>query len=204
MSKNKLEQIKEDISVMKEVMGLELPFGWDSVFVSLVLLPAAGVWCLFYLLISDQPSRLWAAIPLAGPFAAMGYLRFKYRRSTGRSAIKRREYGFNFYGSIVLGTAAAGYFIWARRIGLDIAYVLGGLMLIGGIMTVLMAFQTKGRLYYLGSGIPVMLLGVLALIWTTRDAIVVIACMTLIVAGLASGAIQVYQLKRSEMRNDTD
>ncbi|MCP4614703.1 MAG: hypothetical protein GY845_38980 [Planctomycetes bacterium] len=204
MNNNELTQMKEDMEVIKEAMGLELPFGWDTVFVSLVLLPAAGLWCLFYLLISDQPSRLWAAIPLVVPFAAMGYLRFKYRRSTGRSAIKRREYGFNFYGSIVLGTISAGYFIWAIRVGLDIVYLAGGLFLICGIMATFMAFQTRGRLHDLGGAIPLILLGASTFIWPTRDALVVSACITLIVVGLATGAIQVYQLKRNEMRNDTD
>jgi len=168
------------------------------------LLPVAGVWCLLYFLISDQPSRFWMVLPFAILFAALGYLRFKYRRSTGRSAVKRQEHGFTFYSNIVIGAVAAGYFVWARRVGLDTAHVAGGLCLMLGIGGVLMAFQARGRLYYLGSSIPVMLFGVSMLIWTTRDAIVVIACMTLIVAGLASGAIQVYQLKRSEMRNDTD
>ena len=204
MSKNELKQMKEDMEVIKESMGLELPFGWETVLVSFVLLPAAGIWCLFYLLISEQPSRLGAAIPLVLPFAAMGYLRLKYRRSTGRSAVKRREYGFNFYGSIVLGAMTAGYVVWAMRAGLDIVYLAGGLMLMGGLMTVLMAFQTRGRLHYLGSGIPVILLGASAWIWPTRDALVVNACITLIVAGLATGAIQVYQLKRNEKAYDTD
>jgi uncharacterized membrane protein HdeD (DUF308 family) len=204
MNSNELKKMKEDMEVMKESMGLELPFGWDTVFVSLVLLPAAGIWCLFYMLISEQPSRLWAAIPLVIPFAAMGYLRFKYRRSTGRSAIKRREYGFNFYGSIVLGAVSAGYFIWAMRVGLDIVYLAGGLLLMCGIMSTLSAFQSRGRLHYLGGGIPVILLGISTFIWPTRDALGVNACITLIVVGLASGAIQVYQLKRNVMRNDTD
>lgn len=204
MTGHELEQVKKDMEVIKESMGLELPFGWGTAIVSLALLPAAGLWCLLYLLISDQPSRLGAAIPLFIPFAAMGYLRFKYRRSTGRSAIKRREYGFNFYSSIVLGTVSAGYFIWAMRVGLDIAYLAGGLFLMCGIMGAFMAFQTRGRLHYLGASIPVILLGVSTLIWPTRDALRVNACITLILAGLASGAIQVYQLKRNERRNDTD
>jgi hypothetical protein len=156
------------------------------------------------MLISEKPSRLWASIPLVVPFAAMGYIRFKYRRSTGRSAIKRREYGFNFYGSIVLGTVSAGYFIWAMRAGLDMVYLAGGLFLMCWIMCAFMAFQTRGRLHYLGGGIPVILLGISTFIWPTRDALVVNACITLIVIGVASGAIQVYRLKRNGMRNDTD
>lgn len=104
----------------------------------------------------------------------------------------------------MLGTVSAGYFIWAMRVGLDIVYLAGGLFLMCGIMGVFMAFQTRGRLHYLGGGIPVILLGASTLVWPIRDALVVNACITLIVVGLASGAIQVYQLKRNEMRNDTD
>ena len=195
MVNNELERVKEDIEVIKEAAGFELPFGWDSALVSLVLLPAMGVGYLVYYLFSDEPSRFAAIAIGVVLFIAMGYLRFRYRKSTGRSAIKRREYGFCFYGDIAIGAIAIGYLIWAKHIGLEIAYVAGGIILMIGIMGILMAFQAKGKLYHLGESIPLMLFGISLLIWTTPSVVVINACITLVIGGLATGAIQVYQLK---------
>ena len=46
MSVSELERVKEDIATIKEAAGLELPFGWDSVWLNLIGLPFVGAWCL--------------------------------------------------------------------------------------------------------------------------------------------------------------
>ena len=201
MSVNELERVKSDLEIIKEATGLELPFGWDSVLVSLILFPATGAWWLLYWFISDRPSRFWMAVPIAVLAVAMGHLRFKYRQSTGRSAVKRREYGLQFYEMIVVGAIAAGYFLWARQAGLNIAYVGGGIILIGGALDIFRAFGTRGRLYYLGLDIPVMLFGFSLLIWTTPAIIIINGSIAFFLGGLAMGAIQAYQLKQVKLTN---
>ena len=93
MSVSELERVKEDIATIKEAAGLGLPFGWDYVWLYLFGVPVIGIWCLAYWLISDRPSAYVMAVPIFLLLAVLGYLRFKHRRSTGSSAIKRREYG---------------------------------------------------------------------------------------------------------------
>ena len=201
MSKNELERVKEDLEVIKEAAGLELPFGWDAVFVHTILFPVAAACCLVYRLISDKPSRFWAVVPFAIVLAVQGYLWFKYRRSTGRSAVKRREWGFSFYSNIVIGAVAGFYLLWARHVGLNTVHTVAGIILMIGVTGILMASHMRGRLYYLGSSIPLILFGVSLLIWISPVVVVVNACITFFVGGLASGAIQMYQLKQIERKN---
>ena len=46
MPVNELERVKQDIATIKEAAGLELPFGWDSVWAHLIGVPCIGVCCL--------------------------------------------------------------------------------------------------------------------------------------------------------------
>lgn len=48
MAANELERVKQDIATIKEAAGLELPFGWDSVWVNLIGLPFVGAWMMAY------------------------------------------------------------------------------------------------------------------------------------------------------------
>ena len=44
MSKKELERVKEDIEIIKEAAGLELPFGWEDVWINLYLILVKKVW----------------------------------------------------------------------------------------------------------------------------------------------------------------
>lgn len=204
MDKNVLERVKEDIETIKEAAGLDLPFWWDSVWMNIILLPAVGIWYLIYTGLAEKPSGFWLYFPAAILLGGMGYLRFRYRRSTGRSPAKRNEYGFTFYSNVIIGLVAGGYLLWARAKGLETAYIGCGLMLLIGAFGILLAFSMKGRLYYLGGSIPVFCLGITLLIWTTPRIVILNACLALIVGGIAMGCIQAIQIKASERIDATN
>ena len=201
MSKSDIEQVKEDIETIKEVVGFELPFAWDSVLVNLILYPITGIWILFYFYVAKRPTPFGATVPFVVLLGILGYLRFRYRKSTGRSSAKRNEYGFTFYGNIVLGLVAGTYLFWTRAKGLDITAIGAGLGLMLGVFGVLLAIFMKGRLYYLGGSIPIILLGISFLVWTTSKIVILNSCLALIIAGIAMGCIQAFQLKANERRN---
>jgi hypothetical protein len=204
MNEKEFERVKADMEIIKEAAGLDLPFGWDSVFMNMVLLPLMGIYYLiFYFGFSNRSSWLWSLVPAVVLFAAMGYLRVRYRKSTGRSAAKRNEYGFTFYSNVVIGLAAAGYFWWARAKGLNTIDVATGIILMVGVFGILLAFFMKGRLYYLGGSIPLLLWGGSMMIWNTDSIVVLYACLTAIIGGIAMGCIQTIQIKASEKRNAT-
>ena len=102
MEMRELDRVKEDVATIKQAAGFGLPFGWDSFWANLIGVPCIGVCCLIYWLISDSPSRYATAVPTVLLLSLLGYMRFRYRRGTGRSATERREYGAQFYGTVVL------------------------------------------------------------------------------------------------------
>lgn len=202
MDNKEFERLKTDMEIIKEAAGLDLPFGWDAVLVNITLLPLMGIYYLiYYFSFSDRSSWLWSLVPLVFILGVMGYLRVRYRKSTGRSAAKRNEYGFTFYSNVVIGLVAGGYFWWARAKGLNTTDVATGIILMGGVFGILLAFFMKGRLYYLGGSIPLVLWGGSMMIWNTDSIVVLYACLTAIIGGIAMGCIQTIQIKASERIN---
>ncbi len=202
MDNKEFERVKADMEIIKEAAGLSLPFGWDSVLMHIVLFPLMGIYDLIlYFGFTHRPSPIWSLVPAVFLLGAMGYLRARYRKSTGRSAAKRNEYGFTFYGNVVIGLVAAGYFWWARTKGLNTIYIASGIILMLGVSGILMAFFMKGRLYYLGGSIPLILFGVSMMIWDTTSIVVLNICLTAIISGIATASIQTVQIKASERRN---
>lgn len=185
----------------REIAGLNLPFGWDSALVNLILYPITGIWILFYFYVAKKPTPFWVTVPFAVLLGILVYLRFRYRRSTGRSSAKRNEYGFTFYSNIAIGLVAGAYIFRARAKGLDTTVIGGGLALMVGVFGVLLAIFMKGRLYYLGGSIPIILLGISFLIWTTSKTVILNSCPALIIGGIAMGCIQAIQLKANERIN---
>ena len=197
MSVSEIERVKQDIATIKEAAGLELPFGWDSVWANLIGLPCIGVVCLVYWLISDSPSRYAPVVATVFLLLLLGYLRFKYRRSTGRSATERREYGNNFYGTIFIAVIAAVFLICAKLAAVDIVYVGGGLTTMLGVMITFNVFSRRADLSALGGGIPCILFGISIAVWPSPSAVLINATILLFVAGPAMAFIQIYQLKHS-------
>lgn len=202
MSVSEIDRIKDDIEVIKEAAGLELPFGWDSVLVNFLLFPGIGLWVLLYWFLSKGPSRYVMGIPiLVVMLGAFSYLRFKYRKRTGQAVIKRQEHNLNLIELIVISPIMLVYFIWARHAGYNTAFLAAGICLVLGITHIVAALHLKGRLYWLGGGIPVALFGVALLIWQSPTAVVLNSAIFSCVIGLAMGGIQAYQLKQVKLTN---
>ena len=202
MSVNEIDRVKQDIATIKEAAGLELPFGWDYVWAILIGIPCIGVVCLIYWLISDSPSRYALAVPAALVLLLLGYLRFKYRRSTGRSATERREYGSQFYITVFLVVFAGGFQTWAKLAGVDIVYVASGLATMLGIMITFNGFSRRVYRSALGGGIPCILYGISIAVWPSPSAVFINLTILLFVVGPAMALIQMYQLKQAGQKND--
>lgn len=202
MSKDELERVKEDIEVIKETLGLDLPFGWDSVLVNFLLFPGIGLWISAYWFLSDKASSFVMGIPpLVAVLVAFAYLRFKYRKSSGRAVIKRQEHNWNLIELIVGFSIVLPYFVWARRAGVDPLYLGAGIMIILGAMHTIAAIHLKGRLYWLGAGISAAVFGIALLIWQSPTAVVLSGSIFSCVIGLSMGSIQAYQLKQVKSTN---
>jgi len=202
MSKKELARVREDIEIIKEAAGLELPFGWEDVWLSIYLIPV-GVWLAMWGFLPFQLSRLWRVLPASVLAIAYVFLRIKYRRSTGRSPIRRRGYSLVF-ATPILGLCAFGYLVWVIRSGHDFIFAVGGMWFVSGLVLVMFTFAERGRLFYLGWAIPMILCGIATTIRPGLNILEMNVGIVLIAAGSATAMIQAYQLRRSAHKNDTD
>ena len=203
MSKREIARLKEDIGIIKEAAGLELPFGWEDVWMNLYLIPV-GAWLAIWSFLPFQLSRLWRILPVSILAIVYVLLRIKYRRSTGRSPVRRRSYSVVLFLTPILGLCGLGYFVWVIRSGHDFVFAVGGMWFFMGLMLLIFAFSQPGQLFNLGWAMPMILCGITITIWPVLNALSTDVGVVLIIAGSATAAIQAYQLKRSTDKNDPD
>jgi len=203
MSKSDLERVENDIEIIKEAAGLQLPFGWEDVWLNVYLIPV-GVWLAIWVFLPYQLSRIWRILPVSVLAIVYVFLRVKYRRSTGRSPVRRRGYSIVLFLTPILGLCTFGYLVWVVRSGHDFVFAVGGMCFFAGLMLLIFAFAQPGQLFNLGWAIPMILCGITITIWPVLNVLETNVGIVLIVASSATAVIQAYQLKRSTRKNDTD
>jgi hypothetical protein len=203
MNKSNLERVKNDIEIIKKAAGLELPFGWEDVWLNVYLIPV-GVWLAIWSSLPYHLSRLWRILPVAILAAVYAFLRFKYRRSTGRSPVRRRSYSLVLILTPILGLCGFGYMVWIIRSGHDFVFAVGGMWFFMGVMLLIFAFAQPGQLFNLAWAIPIILCGVAITIWPVLNVLETSVGIVLMVAGSTTAVIQAYQLKRSTSKSGTD
>ena len=203
MNKSNLERVKNDIEIIKEAAGLQLPFGWEDVWLNVYLIPV-GVWLAIWAFLPFQLSRIWRILPVSVLAIVYVFLRIKYRRSTGRSPVRRRGYSIVLFLTPILGLCAFGYLVWVIRSGHDFFFAVGGIWFFMGIMLLIFAFAQPSQLFNLGWAIPIILCGIAITIWPVLNVLSTNVGILLIIGGLATAIIQAYQLKRSTSKSGTD
>jgi len=202
MSNSELDRVKEDIEVIKNAAGLELPFNWEDVWLNVYLIPV-GIWLAIWSILPYDLSRLWRILPVALLAPIFVALRFKYRRSSGRSPVRRRQYSMGLLACPILGLCGFGYMVWVVRSGHDFVFAVGGMWFFMGLILAVFAFIER-RVHYLGWAIPVMVFGVTISVWPALNVLETGVGYMLITACSITAVIQAYQLKRGTSINDTD
>jgi hypothetical protein len=203
MSKTDLERVESDIEIIKEAAGLRLPFGWEDVWLNVYLVPV-GLWLAVWGFLPYHLSRIWRVLPVSVLAIVYVFLRVKYRRSTGRSPVRRRSYSIVLFLTPVLGLCAFGYFVWVIRSGHDFFFAVGGMWFFMGLMLLIYAFAQPGQLFNLGWAVPIILCGITVTIWPVLNVLETNVGIVLVIAGSATAVIQAYQLKRSTGSNGAD
>ena len=201
MSNRELDRVKEDIEIIKDAAGLELPFGWEDVWLNVYLIPV-GVWLVIWSILPYELSRFWRILPVALLAPVFVALRVKYRRSSGRSPMRRRQYNAVLVCPI-LGLMAFGYLVWVVRSGHNFVFAVGGMWFFAGLILTIFAF-TERRLYYLGWAIPMMMCGVIISVWPVLNVLETNVGFVLITACSITAVIQAYQLRRRTSINDAN
>ena len=104
----------------------------------------------------------------------------------------------------IMALCGFGYLVWVIRSGRDFVFAVGGMWFFAGIMLLIFAFAERGRLFYLGWAIPMILCGIAITIWPELNMLEMNVGIVLIAASSATAAIQAYQLKRSARKNAID
>jgi len=197
MSEAEIGRIRGDLETIRQAAGLGLPFGWEDVWLSL-----AGVPCGLILSVAGafiHPlSYVWlAALPVLGVVVFAASLRYRFRRSTGRSTARRLEYDLGLGAAMICSLLASVFLLWARRTGAPILMIGGAAVsMIGGLCAVL-ALTSPGRRYWLASAIVLIAFGLVLPFCSPRQ-VAVVAGASLAICGLATAAIQAGQLRRIE------
>ncbi len=194
MSAGDLDRIKQDIEAIREAAGLELPFGREDVFINLALVPYAAYSALISAL---APSRYFLPlflIPTAGLMLSVVALRFRYRMSTGRSPVRRREYSLNLVMGAIYGALIGGYLFWVKGRGEPITLALGFAIAMGGGICAILAMTGRGRQFYLAPAVTMLGLG-LVIPFCSPLGVGTAAFVALASNGLLSAAIMTRQLR---------
>jgi len=228
MSVSELDRVKKDLEVMQEAAGLELPFGWEDVWLYAVGAPAFGIWMLLWALLlpsgeaMNMLKMVLAAVPALPCMGIFVMLRYKFRRETGRSPVRRREYSSELIRGAIIALFLTPYGVFLLLMGCPKPFFFGMMWFFLGIMVGIPAFSSRGRLYNLGGALGLMVCGVVIPLcsvkrhgtWTVRvlhisldstvDSFLISIGIVCIVGGLISAGIMAYQLWSSGEKNVTD
>jgi hypothetical protein len=201
MSDGQFERIRDDVEAIREAAGLGLPFGWEDVWLSVALGPGGVI-----LALAGAAAPLgyvpFFALPIVVlAMVAVVALRVRYRRGTGRSAMRRREYSLGIAGALLMGLLAAGYLGWARSAGISSQVVGSVAVSFTGAMCAVLGLTSSGRRCMFPAAGALLAFGLVMPLCTPRQ-IVIGGGLAMAIAGLAGAAIQAWQLRAFEANNE--
>ena len=190
-----VERMKADLGVLRQAAGLEPPFGREDVRAHLAVAASGAVALVWALLLTGLPAQ-WGAVPLV--LIVVGYvtwMRTKYRRRSGRSPMRRREYTSEIVGIFVLGAFALVYRLWAGKLGISTTIAGSAGMFVFGLAMLIPVLRDRNRLPDLGVAVPLMVCGLV--IPFCAVSLWVVLGATFMIAGLATAALMAYHLKHA-------
>ena len=190
-----VEQMKADLGAIRQAVGLEPPFGREDVRAHLAV-AAGGVVALVWALLPTGLPAHWGTVPLI--LVCIGYvtwMRTKYRRSSGRSPLRRREYTSEIVGMFVVGALAVVYRLWAAKLGISTTIAGSVAFFVLGLALLIPVLRDRNRLPDLGVAVPLMVCGLVipfcpVSLWVVLGA-------TFMICGLVTAALMAHHLKHA-------
>lgn len=166
MDQSDVQRMKDDLAAITHATGLEPPVAREDVWANLGI-AGGGLVALAWALVPHGLPNQWGMIPLI--LLVCGYLvrmRIRYRRSWGRSPIRRREYTGEIVGTVLVAGLALVYRLWATELGISLNVAGGAALFLLGMSLVVPAVKDNNRLSDLGLAIPLMLCGLAIPLWS--------------------------------------
>ena len=192
---NEITRVKQDLETVRQAAGIGLPFGREDVITEFVM--AGGLAIFGFLSVFVRGYWLfWAfLLPALGALVvSLILLRLKYRRSTGRSAVRRRQYTAGFAGGLA-STALLLAFHWS---GLAHAYshlVYAAFACGCGVALMIVGIADSRQRAYVGGAVGLLVAG-LGIVFFYETHVVAVVAAALAGGLLADAAIMTYQLRR--------
>jgi hypothetical protein len=198
-----LDRVREDLEVMKQAAGTELPFGREDLkwgwIDGLVFVPLAA-WAWFgpgtYMSLAIVLSLL-ATLP--GGWA----MRRKHRRQRDRHPSRWRGQRHATLLLLGAGPLTCVIWVWAIANGTPVNTMVGLVLAVGGGVAIFVGLFVRGRRYLIGMGIAMIACGLVMPGATDRQVGLAMALM-FIVGATASTAIAAWQLRAEESGHATN
>jgi hypothetical protein len=194
MGEADIDRLRADIDTIREAGGLDLPFGWEDVSLNLALGPC-GVILAATGALGPPEARPWAAMP--GLVVSFGFvvLRYRFRRSTGRSQARRREYDVMLWAGLLYGLLTGVFLAWARSAGQPAEIVGACSTAMAGALCAVLASTSPGRRYWSAAAVALIAEGLVYPLCSPSQ-LAMAAGVGTAASGVAAAAIQAGQLRR--------
>jgi len=197
MGDSQLDRVEADLETVRQAAGLTLPFGREDIIMDLLMVAGIivlGVWSMF-----ERGPWLRAAslVFLALGTAGHLWLRIKYRRGSGRPAMRRKEYTISVVGGTVLFLGLM-FFSYMTRDELQRRAVYPAVLLSLAFAGMIIGIFDPSRRRYLAAATTAVLLGiVIAVFWHNPAQLIVAVCAGCAMGGLTDAGIMAWQLRRA-------
>jgi len=194
MSQTDLNRVRDDLDTMKQAAGIGLPFGREDVRMG-IWLAVCGILISAWALLGPWEYRQVVFIPLGLAILVAARTAAAARRQRGSEPARWREHRLSLVGLLVILPIVFGYMRWERQLGLPREVVGAAAVFFTGAGLLVFAVADPKRRYVAGAAIPLMVTG-LAIPLCTPSQVLIGAGLCWTVAGLATAAIQHWQLRR--------
>jgi hypothetical protein len=190
-----IDRIREDLQTIRDAAAMGLPFGWEDVWLNLAMVPCglieAAAW-----VFGPLESRALMAMPGMAVVAAALGLRYRFRKSTGRSALRRREYDLALGAGLLYGVLAGVFLGWAKSAEQPTGVTGGVATAMAGGLCAVLAATSPGRRYWSAAAVVLLAYGLVQPLCSPRQ-LAVAGGAAMVVSGLLAAAIQAGQLRRA-------
>jgi hypothetical protein len=195
MSQAEIARLRADIETIREAGGLDLPFGWEDVCLNLALVPCGVILAAAAGAIDSPVTALLAVSPGLGVSLGFVALRYRFRKSTGRSSARRREYDLMLGAGLLYGLLTGVFLTWARAKGQPAEIAGGCADAMGGGLCAVLASTSPGRRYWSAPALALIAYGLVAPLCSPPQ-LAIAGGVAMAASGVAAAAIQAHQLRR--------
>ncbi len=211
MSDSRLDRVREDLAVMRQAVGLGLPFEWEHAWACLALACVGVTVAVITAVtgISAKPAAPGSASHLAYiglllvPVAlALGLMATFAHRRREVAPLFWREQRHSWVAAVVIVPLYLGFTVWGVKNRLSAGTLTAATFFLAGVFSVAAAISDRGRRYTLGFGVSTMLAGAICP-WVGYEGAGLLVGGWLAFGGVSTAIVMARQL-RCEVKHVAD